>query len=259
MIPDMVSIIMPSWNTEKYIKQSIESVINQSYQNWELLIVDDCSTDQTEQIVKPFLIDKRVKFYRNKKNLGAALTRNVALKKASGEWVAFLDSDDLWHPDKLMHQLQYMKKNDLIFSYHEYEKIDEQGNALGIIVSGPDKVGKKEIYQYDYIGQLTMMYSAAHFGLITIKNIKKNNDYALRLQLYHEDNNAKCYLIRENLAKYRVRQHSISHDKISKKIKSHYDLFHICDGRTKMIALFYTSKNLLYGVIKKLIYERNKV
>lgn len=256
MIDGLVSIIMPSWNTANFIAESIQCVIDQTYKNWELLIVDDCSTDNTDEVVKPFLADKRVRYLKNEKNSGAALTRNRAMREAQGEWIAFLDSDDLWTPDKLMTQIKFMKERGLVFSYHEYEKIDEEGKLLNIYVSGPKAVDKRRMYNYDYIGQLTMMYSAKHFGLIQIKDIKKNNDYAIRLQLFHKDPDAKCYLVQKNLAKYRVRKKSISHDKLSKKLRSHYDLFHMCDEKPGVIALWYACWNMFFGVLKKKNYEK---
>ncbi|HFR3414640.1 TPA: glycosyltransferase family 2 protein, partial [Streptococcus suis] len=111
----LVSIIMPSWNTAKYISESIQSVLDQTHQNWELIIVDDCSNDETEKVVSHFK-DSRIKFFKNSNNLGAALTRNKALRKARGRWIAFLDSDDLWHPSKLEKQLEFMKNNGYSFT-----------------------------------------------------------------------------------------------------------------------------------------------
>lgn len=177
----LVSVIMPSWNTGKFIAESIQSVINQTYKNWELIIVDDCSTDNTDEIVGKFT-DIRIKYLKNEKNSGAALTRNRALREAKGEWIAFLDSDDLWKPEKLEHQLKFMKKHNLKFSYHEYVKIDEQSHPLNIYVSGPRIVTKRKMYNYGYPGCLTFMYSAKKMGLIQIKDIKKNNDYAILLK-----------------------------------------------------------------------------
>ena len=258
MIDGLVSIIMPSWNTAKFIEKSIQCVINQTYENWELLIVDDCSTDNTNEVVEPFLYDSRIKYLHNEKNSGAALTRNRAMREAQGEWIAFLDSDDLWTPAKLEKQVKFMKEHGYVLSYTEYEKIDEEDKPLNIYVSGPDVVNKRKMYNYDYIGQLTMMYSAKHFGLIQIKDIKKNNDYAIRLQLYKKDPGAEAHLLKENLAKYRIRKKSISHDKISKKLKSHYDLFHMCDEKTAPVALWYACWNMWYGLQKKKNYEMGK-
>ncbi|ARD65229.1 glycosyltransferase family 2 protein [Eubacterium limosum] len=254
MVDGMVSIIMPSWNTANFISESIQCVIDQTYTKWELFIVDDCSTDNTEEVVASFK-DTRIKYFKNEKNSGAALTRNKAMREAQGEWVAFLDSDDLWMPDKLEKQIAFMNTHGYNFSYHEYEKIDEQDKPLNIYVSGPDLINKHKMYNYDYIGQLTMMYSAKHFGLIQIKDIKKNNDYAIRLQLYKKDG-TECHLLKENLAKYRVRKKSISHDKLIKKLKSHYDLFHLCDEKPALIAFWYACWNMWYGLNKKRKYEK---
>ena len=251
VVDGLVSIIMPSWNTGKFIAESIQSVLDQTYKNWELLIVDDCSTDNTDEVVASFH-DERIKYF--KKNSGAALTRNRAMREAKGEWIAFLDSDDLWAPKKLEHQIKFMKKHNLVFSYHEYEKIDEQSKPLHIYVSGPRVVTKRKMYNYGYPGCLTFMYSAKAMGLIQIKDIKKNNDYAILLQLCKK---ADCYLLRENLAEYRIRKKSISHDKLSKKLKSHYDLFRYCDEKAAPIAFWYACWNMFYGVLKKKNYEKS--
>lgn len=256
IVDGLVSIIMPSWNTERFIAETIQSVIDQTYTNWELIIVDDCSNDDTDAVVASFK-DDRIKYLHNEINSGAALTRNKAMREAQGEWIAFLDSDDLWAPEKLEHQINFMKKNGYNLSFTEYEKIDEDSKPLNIYVSGPDKVDKRKMYNYDYIGQLTMMYSAKEFGLVQIKDIKKNNDYAIRLQLYKKPGTC-AYLLKENLGKYRVRKVSISHDKFRRKFKSHYDLFHMCDEKPAVLAAWYTCWNMFYGVLKKIKYEKKK-
>lgn len=256
MRDDLVSIIMPAWNTGCFITESIQCVIDQTYTNWELLIIDDCSTDNSDDMVKPFLADKRIKYFKNEKNSGAAISRNRAMREAQGEWIAFLDSDDLWMPEKLEHQIAFMKEYGYKLSFHEYVKIDEEGRPLNIYVSGPDMVNKKKMYRYDYIGHLTMMYNTKEFGLIQIKDIEKNNDYAIRLQLYKKSG-TEAYLLKESLAKYRVRKKSISHDKLSRKLKSHYDLFHMCDDKHAPVALWYAFRNMFFGVLKKKNYEKN--
>lgn len=255
MVDGLVSIIMPSWNTGKYIARSIDSVLTQTYANWELLIVDDCSTDNTDDIIA-WYTDKKIKYLKNAKNCGAALSRNRALREAQGEWIAFLDSDDLWMPEKLERQIRFMNDNGYTFSYTDYEKIDEEDKPLRVYVTGPESVDKRKMYRYDYVGQLTMMYSAKSFGLIQIKDIKKNNDYAIRLQLYKNDG-ACCFLLKESLAMYRVRKQSLSHDKLSKKLKSHYRLFHLCDEKSAPIAFWYACRNMFYGLFKKIIYEKS--
>jgi glycosyltransferase involved in cell wall biosynthesis len=252
MIDGLVSVIMPSWNTGKFIAESIKSVIDQTYRDWELIIVDDCSTDNTDEVVNSFR-DKRIKYLKNKKNLGAAMTRNRALREARGEWIAFLDSDDVWAPEKLEKMIKFMKGSNYSFAYHEYEKIDEDSKPLNIYVSGPEVVTKKKMYNYGYPGCLTFMYNAKEMGLIQIKDIKKNNDYAILLKLCKK---ADCYLLKENLAKYRVRKKSISHDKLHKKLKSHYNLFHHCDEKPAVVALWYAGWNMFYGILKKKKYEK---
>lgn len=253
MVDGLVSIIMPSWNTGRFISESIQSVLNQTYTNWELIIVDDCSTDNTDEIIASFH-DDRIRYFKNEHNSGAALTRNKAIREARGEWIAFLDSDDLWKPEKLERQLKFMNENDYLFSYHEYEKIDEESNPLNVYVSGPAVVTKHKMYNYGYPGCLTFMYSAKAFGEIQIKDIKKNNDYAILLKLCKK---ANCYLLKENLAKYRIRKQSISHDKFKKKLKSHYDLFHYCDEKPAPVAVWFACWNMFYGVMKKVRYEKN--
>lgn len=243
---------MPSWNTDKFIAESIKSVLNQTYTCWELIIVDDCSTDNTDIVVSYFK-DARIRYYKNKTNLGAALTRNKAIREAKGEWVAFLDSDDIWLPEKLERQLNFMKEHSYYFSYHEYKKIDENSNPLNINVSGPKVITKRKMYNYGYPGCLTFMYNSTAMGLIQINDIKKNNDYAILLKLCKK---ANCYLLPEYLALYRIRKKSISHDKILKKLKSHYDLFHMCDDRNVVTSFWYACWNMFYGITKKLQYER---
>lgn len=252
MIDGLVSVIMPSWNTGRFIAESINSVIAQTYENWELIIVDDCSTDDTDEIVASFA-DDRIKYFKNEKNSGAALTRNRAMREAQGEWIAFLDSDDLWTADKLEKMIAFMRENDYSFAYHEYIKIDEASKPLNIYVSGPDIVTKRKMYNYGYPGCLTFMYSVKKMGLIQIKDIKKNNDYAILLQLCKKDS---CYLLKESLAKYRIRKKSISHDKLSRKLKSHYDLFHMCDEKPAPVAFWYACWNMWFGILKKKKYEK---
>ena len=252
MTDGLVSIIMPSYNTGRFIGDSIQSVINQTYSNWELLIVDDCSTDSTEEVVRSFR-DDRIRYFRNEENAGAALSRNRALRQARGEWIAFLDSDDLWTPEKLEKQIGFMQKNGYVFSYHDYEKIDEDAKPLNIYVTGPDVVTKRRMYNYGYPGCLTFMYSAKEIGLVQIRDIRKNNDYAILLKLCKK---ADCHLLPENLAKYRIRAKSISHDRLYKKLKSHYDLFHLCDEQSAIAALWFASWNMFYGILKKWNYER---
>jgi glycosyltransferase involved in cell wall biosynthesis len=127
----LVSIITPCYNSARFISETIESVLSQTYQNWEMLIVDDCSTDASYEIVLEYAAkDKRIKAYRMEHNSGAAACRNKAIELSQGEYVAFLDSDDLWLPEKLEKQLQFMQDHNADFSFTEYEHIDEEGKQI---------------------------------------------------------------------------------------------------------------------------------
>ena len=212
----LVSIIMPSYNTGKYIAQSVQSVLDQTYQNWELIIVDDCSLDDTTDVVRKFQ-DDRIRLYRARKNCGAANCRNKALKEAQGYWIAFLDSDDIWYPEKLSRQIAFMERKQIKFSYTEYEKIDEKSKRLGVNVSGPCVIKRGDMFRYCWPGCLTVMYASDVLpGKLQIRDIRKNNDYAMWLILTEY---ADCFLLDETLAKYRVRKDSISREKYVSLIK----------------------------------------
>lgn len=246
---DLVSIIMPSFNTGKYITETIESVLVQSYKNWELIIVDDCSSDNTDEIISTYLSDDRIHYLKNEKNSGAAFSRNTALREANGKWIAFLDSDDLWMPEKLEKQLSFMKSNGYFFSYTDYEEIDVNGKQTGVIVTGPRKVTKTGMYNYCWPGCLTVMYDANEIGLIQIENIKKNNDYAMWLKVCHK---ADCYLLDECLAQYRKgRVGSVSTHSIKTMIGWHYKLFREAEKQSVVQSVVNTGRNLIFGFYKK--------
>jgi len=251
---ELVSIVMPSYNTAEYIAESIQSVLAQSYKNWELLIVDDCSTDNTDEIVKPYLIDERIRYLRNEKNSGAAVSRNRALRDAKGKWIAFLDSDDLWMPDKLSKQIKFMEEHDYHFSYTNYSEIDTEGNVNGVTVTGPKHITKSGMFNYCWPGCLTVMYDAKVIGLIQIADIKKNNDYAMWLKVCRK---ADCYLLNEELALYRKgRSGSISTHSIKELIGWHYKLYKDAEGQNRLVSLINTGRNLVFGFYKKKWYVK---
>lgn len=250
---ELVSIIMPSYNTAGFIRESIDSVLSQTYTNWELIIVDDCSTDNTDEVVAEYS-DERIRYLKNEKNSGAAVSRNYALREARGKWIAFLDSDDLWSSDKLEKQIDFMEKNGYSFSYTEYSLIDENSAPLGIHTTGPKKISRQGMLNYCWPGCLTVMYDAERVGLIQISDIKKNNDYAMWLKVSEK---AKCYLLKEDLAKYRKRAGSISNHGYKSLVKWHYRLFREAEGRSAIGSAFLTSRNLAFGVMKKMLYVKH--
>ncbi|MBQ0057387.1 MAG: glycosyltransferase family 2 protein [Bacteroidales bacterium] len=253
----MVSIITPTYNCGRFIGETIQSVVNQTYTDWEMIIVDDCSTDETRQVVEQWMRrEPRIRYYINEKNLGAACTRNRALREAKGRWVAFLDSDDLWLPEKLEHQLQFMTEHGYSFTYHEYTEINEQSEPLGVKVSGISRVGKFAMFACCWPGCLSVMYDREKIGLIQIADIRKNNDTAMWLKAVRK---APCYLLREDLALYRRRQGSITPVSIWGKIKAHYPLFRIGEGMPAIVAWFWTFMNVGGNAWKKLFYVSKNV
>lgn len=252
---DLVSIIMPSYNTAKYILESIHSVQAQTYKNWELIIVDDCSTDDTDAVVSS-VVDNRIKYLKNVNNLGAALSRNRALKEAKGRWIAFLDSDDLWMQDKLEKQINFMRNSGYSFSYTNYKEIDSIGNESGVYVTGPKKITKVGMFNYCWPGCLTVMYDAEKVGLIQIEDIKKNNDYAMWLKVCQK---ADCFLLDEYLASYRKgRTGSISSHSYTALIKWHYKLFREAEKKSVVSSVICTGRNLVFGLYKKKKYVVEK-
>ena len=175
-----VSIITPAFNSEKFIAETILSVQAQTYQDWEMLIIDDCSTDKTVEIVSSFQEkDSRIKLFRNETNRGSAYSRNLALRNAKGKWIAFLDSDDIWHPEKLERQIEFMLKNNYNFSYTNYCEINENSEETGLLITGPKIINKNKMIAYCWPGCLTVMYNAEAVGLIQTYDIKINEEYVL--------------------------------------------------------------------------------
>ena len=251
----LVSIITPSWNCGRFVEETLQSILAQTYAHWELLFQDDCSTDNTKQIVLAYAEkDARIKYACNPQNSGAAITRNNALKRAKGKWIAFLDSDDLWLPNKLEEQLQFMVDNNYAFSYTNYSEINEQSHELGKIITGPKHITKSGMYAYCWPGCLTVMYHQEIVGNIQINHIEKNNDYALWLKVIQY---ADCHLLDKTLAKYRKRTGSISNHSYVQLIKWHYRLFHESEQRNMLLSTVLTIGNLIFGTLKKILYIKN--
>lgn len=252
---ELVSIIMPSYNCGKFVEEAIRSVQEQTYQNWEIIFVDDCSKDDTIQKVSLLIEkDKRIQLYQNVSNRGAAVSRNNALREAKGRWIAFLDSDDLWEPTKLEKQVRFMEENGYAFSYTEYQEMNADGSLTGVTISGPRHVTKRGMYNFCWPGCLTVMYDREKIGLIQIEDIKKNNDYAMWLRVCKK---ADCYLLPEVLAKYRRgRAGSVSTHGITTMIGWHYKLWHEAEKRGVLASLWLTGVNLVCGLYKKKKYVK---
>ena len=220
---ELVSIITPTFNAEKFIRATIESVQKQSYQNWEMILVDDASTDQTVTIVKEFAQkDDRIKLTELPKNSGNGFARNVALEKAVGKYIAYLDADDLWLPMKLERQIQFLKANNLPFTFSFYDCIDEEGNDLHKRVEAPLNLTYEQLFFCNYVGNLTAIYDVDFFGKIVIEATQKRQDWRLWLTILKQIEVTKP--VPEILAFYRIRKDSISSSKF-KLIKHNFGVY----------------------------------
>lgn len=251
MIDHLVSIIMPSYNTADYISDSLSSILAQTYENWELIIVDDCSTDNTVEVIKTFN-DPRIKLYQNEKNSGAAISRNYALRKATGKWIAFLDSDDTWDSKKLEKQIKFMIERNYDFTFTDY-RICLNGEWMPYINTGPDIVNKKKMYDYCYFSTITVMYDREKIGLIQIADLKKNNDYAMWLQAIEKSN---AYRLPECLSFYIKHDGSVSSGSKTKLIKWHYRLFRDGLAMSPLKSGLLTCNNIIHGLWKKVRYTQ---
>ena len=238
----LVSIIMPTYNCGNFIGETIDSVIAQIYENWELIIVDDCSTDNTEEIVNVYRKkDSRIKYKKLATNSGAAVARNRGIELADGKYIAFLDSDDLWQPKKLDTQIKFMNNNAYHFTCTSYNKIDEEGKSLNRIISAKVKSN------YDGIlktcpGNSTVIYDAEVLGKFKISDIKKRNDYVMWLQVIKQ---AKfLYGIEECLGSHRIRKNAISSNKIS-LIKYHWTVYRKIENLSVVKSVYL----ILYWII----------
>lgn len=208
----VVSIIMPVYNCEKYLNKTIDSIISQTIEDWELIIVNDCSTDDSLKIIKKYNNSKFV-IINNDSNLGAAASRNIAINKATGRYITFIDSDDIWVEDKLEKQLNFINKNNYSFIYSSYEKIDENDKPIGI-VTAPLKVDYEYMLKNVAFQISTVMIDTNKINKdkISFPKLKTSEDTAMYLQILKDD--IVAYGILESIVKYRVRKKSLSSNKI---------------------------------------------
>ena len=210
---ELVSIITPSYNSEQFISQTIDSVLSQTYEDWEMIIVDDGSSDTTVEIIRECIAkDNRIKLIRLDKNSGPAIARNRAIKEAKGRYIAFLDSDDFWHKDKLMRQLDFMQEKNAVLSFTGYYIVDEDSSASLGLMNVPLSVDYSTLLKQNIMGCLTVMYDSEKLGKVYMPDISKRQDFALWLKILKKTSFA--YGLDEPLAYYRVRTSSVSSNKI---------------------------------------------
>ena len=264
MQADTVSVVMPSYNSERFIAEAIRSVIGQTYERWELLIVDDCSSDNTYQVASAFAaLDSRIVVMRQPVRGGAAKARNRAIAAAKGRFVAFLDSDDAWLPQKLAKQLPEMQRHDAVLSYTAYKKMDAHGTHARGVVQVPRTVTYSQLLNTCVIGCLTAVYDSAKIGKVFMPNIARRQDYGLWLRILKGKDQANFQSnlaanapvaigINEPLAVYRVHDHGLSRNKL-KAAYYQWQVYRRCEKLSIVRCLYHFLQYARHGYRKSRI------
>jgi teichuronic acid biosynthesis glycosyltransferase TuaG len=250
-----VSVIMPAFNHSEFTAKAIKSVLDQTYQNWELMVVDGGSTDDTAAVVASFK-NPRIHYLKDPQNYGCAYSRNNGIRHSTGDWIALLDNDDMWAKQKLEKQLAFMSEHGYSFSCTNYIEVDENDKPNGILVTAPKRMGKYRMSQYGYQGCPTVMYSQKKFGQIQINDKIANgqNDEGLYWKLYEQG--AVCYLLPEVLAYYRVHNDSCSRRSKLQNLRVQHNLY-LCLGNNRLVAWIRAIRNgFFYALVKKPFYRR---
>lgn len=250
MINNLVSIITPTYNSKRFIKETIDSVISQTCTNWELIIVDDHSSDNSAEYIKKLIKnDARIRFFVLEQNMGAAEARNKALEIAKGKYIAFLDSDDIWLSNKLEQQLNFMQKNNYAFTFTAYRLFSENGTHEYGIIHVPKEIDYNGYCKNTIIGCLTVMIDKEQTGDFRMKNISSSHDMALWLEIMKRGH--KVYGLDEVLAKYRL----VSNSNTAKKYKAAKDVWKVYREIEKLslIKSSWYFIHYLFNAIKKRI------
>ena len=241
MANELVSVIMPVYNGEANIAESIASVFAQTYSSWELIIVDDCSTDNTRDIIAQYK-NEHIRYWRQPQNAGVADARNKAISMAKGRYIAFLDSDDLWLPEKLERQLAFMKNNNYGFSYTEYRQFTDNPQNTGTVIKVKDYVGYKELLKGNDIGCLTVMLDREKFPEIKMPK-ERHEDYITWLNLLR--NGQKAYGLHLDLARYRKSEKSLTGNKW-RSLKWTWDVYR----KSQALSRYQSIKNMCHYIVK---------
>ncbi len=247
IIKNLVSIITPSYKSAKFISQTIESVLAQTYKDWEMIIVDDLSPDNANEIVEEYIIkDNRIKLIKLEKNSGPAVARNRAIKEAKGRYMAFLDADDLWMPDKLEKQIQFMNDNNLSFTYSSYKLIDENNSDLGNFIT-KETITYRSMLKTCSVGCLTAIYDTEKLGKVFMPNILKRQDYGTWLSILKNIESTKGIL--EPLATYRILNNSVSSNKVKASLYQ-WKIYREVEKLSLIKSVWYFVQYAYYGFKK---------
>ena len=244
---EKVSIIVPMYNAEKFIGKTIESVLAQTYQNWEMLIMNDASTDNSLAIVSVYAKkDERIKIVNTEKNVGVVKGRNFLIDLASGKYIAFLDADDYWHNEKLEKQIKFMKEKNASISCTEYTRVKENEEKINDVII-KEEISYNDMLKNNYLGCLTVIYDAKKIGKRYFKELEKNEDYVLWLEIVKDVNT--IYGLKENLAYYRVLDNSRSSNKV-KTAKVRWEIYRKIEKLSLLKSLYYFLHYAIRAVLK---------
>ena len=236
-----IDIILPNFNSFEFISETVKSVLNQSYKNWKLIIVDDFSDKKTRSLLKKISRNKNIKVYFMKKNRGAGFCRNFAIKKSNASYLAFIDSDDIWKKDKLKNQIKFIQKNNLLFSYTNYETFGLKKRK----VKNPSKINYLSFLRNTSIATSTMMVKRSLIGKTKFTDTKICEDYYFKCKLLTKTKYAYC--LNQYLTKYRIRENSLQSSNLRNfywiwKINKNYNKLNIFEN---LISLLFISINSL--------------
>jgi len=249
-VKPLVSVIMPAYNAEKYIAEAIESVVAQSYENWELIVIDDCSADNTAEIARSFAEkDGRIRLIKNNKNIGAAETRNKGLDLAKGEYIALLDSDDVWLPEKTEKQLELAEQTEADIVYCSYAMIDENGAKIHKEYVVPESTDFDSMLEANVIGCSTAMVRAAVLKEHPFSETYYHEDYVLWMELLRDGCAAKG--LPQVLAHYRILKNSRSNNKLNSAVQR-WIIYRDCFEMTMLESLRCFSAYAVNGLKKHL-------
>lgn len=248
MYEHLISIIMPSYNTASFIAEAIQSVLNQTYANFELIIVDDGSNDTSKEVVANFS-DKRIVFIPLKDNCGPQYVRNLALSQAKGDYIAFLDSDDIWEKDKLQNQIEIMSCNNVALSYTPYSIINENGQKTGEFFPRK-KLSYRDLLLSCDIGNSTAIYDAKILGKIESGSIR--HDYELWLKILKQGHIAQC-IGEKPLASIRIRKGSDTSNKLKSALRQ-WQVYREVEKLSFLKSLYYQVNYAILGLKKRMKY-----
>ena len=244
---NLISIITPLYNCAAFLEQTIQSVISQTYQNWEMIMVDDCSQDDSLLIATQYAEkDKRIKVIKLEKNSGAAVARNTAIAAAKGRFIAFLDSDDLWLSKKLELQIKFMLSKDIAFSYTAYEKMNQNGEVFELM-GIPEQINYTQLLKTCVIGCLTVIYDTNKLGKVHMPLNTKREDFATWLSIIKEVNCA--YGLTIPLAQYRVYSNQTSSKKVN-MAKENWRLYRDLEKLGLLQAVYYFTHYAIRGILR---------